>query len=82
MPGCVTAKVWPPIVRLALRVVVQVFAAALKATEPSPDPVAPVVTVSHGAPLEEVQAQPRDEITAITPVPPALGTVCPAGEIP
>ena len=81
MPGCVTVNGWPPIVRLPVREVVLVFAAALKATEPSPDPLADEVTVIHGAPLDAVHAHPVAERTAMVPVPPALGTVWLPGDM-
>ena len=80
VPACVTVNGWPPIVRLAVREVVLVFTAALKATAPSPDPVADVVRVIHGAPLNAVHAHPVDERTAMVPVPPALGTAWLAGD--
>ena len=65
VPACVTVNGWPPIVRLPVREVVLVFAAALKATAPSPDPLADVVRVIHGAPLNAVHPHPVDERTAI-----------------
>jgi hypothetical protein len=81
VPGCVTVNVWPPIDSVPARVVVVALAAAEKVTAPSPDPLAPAVTVSHGAPLDAVHAQPVADMTAIDPDPPGLGTVCVAGEI-
>jgi hypothetical protein len=74
VPGCVTVNVCPPIVRLPVRAVVLVFAAALKLTAPSPDPLAPAVTVIQGAPLDAIQAHPTPEVTAIDPTPPELAT--------
>ena len=58
------------------------LAAAWNVTEPSPEPVAPWVTVIHGTPADDVHAHPSDEITAIMPVPPLLAMVCDEGEIP
>jgi hypothetical protein len=49
------------------------FAAAVKFTEPFPEPVAPDVIVSHGALLADVQLQPLPAVTLTLPDPPAPG---------
>ena len=61
-------------VTVPLRVEVAVFAATLYATEPSPDPLAPLVTVIHATLLVAVHAQPVSDVTATEPVPPPAGT--------
>ena len=45
--GCVTVNIWPAMLRVPMRELVFVFAAALKATVPVPVPLAPLVTVSQ-----------------------------------
>jgi hypothetical protein len=64
-------NVWPAIVSVAVRGVVLVFADALNATVPAPVPLAPPVTVSHGALLLAVQPHPPNPDTFTEPVPPA-----------
>ena len=51
-------KVWPAIVSVAARGAVLVLADALNATVPAAVPLAPPVTVSHGALLLAVQPHP------------------------
>jgi hypothetical protein len=75
-PGCVTVKLWPAIVSVAVRAVVVVFAAALKLTVPLAEPLVPPVTVTQLAPLVAVHAQPVVVVTATLPVPPAAATAC------
>ena len=65
-----TVKVFPAIVTVAERAIVTVFAATLKPVDPEPVPLAPLVTVTHPAPLTDVQAQPDVVVTATEPVPP------------
>jgi hypothetical protein len=50
---------------------VVVFAATLSATLPSPDPLAPAVTVIQAALLTAVQVQPVGAVTETLLVPPA-----------
>jgi hypothetical protein len=50
----VTLKVCPAMVRFAEREEVEVLAATLYPTEPLPVPLAPLVSVSHAAPLVAV----------------------------
>ena len=70
-----TENVWPPIVSVPVRGVPLGFAVALKATVPSPVPLAPLVTVSHGVLLlTPVHAQPVGAVTAVDPVPPPATT--------
>ena len=59
----VTVKVWPAIVAVALRDEAAVFAPTLNVTVPLPLPLAPLVTVIHGALLAAVQAQPAGLVT-------------------
>ena len=66
-----TVKVWPAIVSVAVRGVVLVLADALNATVPALFPLAPPVTVSHGALLLAVQPHPPCPDTFTEPVPPA-----------
>jgi hypothetical protein len=73
-PACVTVKVWPAIVNVPVRLVLAVFAAALKVTDPVPLPVAPDVTVSQPAALLAVHAQPVAAVTVTLPVDAAAGT--------
>jgi hypothetical protein len=50
-------------------------------TEPLPLPVAPALTVIHGALLAAVQAQPLPAVTVTEPVPAADVTLAEAEEI-
>ena len=75
MPGCVTLKLCPAIVRVPVREVVLLLAAALNATVPLPLPLAPPVTVSQDVLLlTPVHAHPASDVTPVEPVPPAAGT--------
>jgi hypothetical protein len=69
--ACVTVKVCPATVSVALRVDVVVFAATLKLTLPLPEPVAPVAMLAHAALLVAVQEHPVLVVTATDPEPPA-----------
>jgi hypothetical protein len=73
-------KVFPAIVIVPARGLVEGFAATLYPTVPLPDPVAPLVTVIHAALLVAVQLQPATDVTATVPLlaPPATETL--AGE--
>jgi hypothetical protein len=64
--ACVTVNSWPAIVIVPLRAA-PAFAATLYPTEPFPVPVAPAVTVSHGALLTAVQAHPAPDVTVTVP---------------
>jgi hypothetical protein len=57
------------------------FAATLIATVPLPDPLAPLVTVSHEALLAAVQAQPAPAVTAAEVASPAASALALAGLI-
>jgi len=74
-------KVWPATVSVPLRACVEPFVAALKLTVPLPEPLAPLVIVSHPALLVAVHAHPLVAVTAVDPVPPAPGTDWLVGEI-
>jgi hypothetical protein len=78
-PAWVTVTVWPATVRVPLREVVVVLAAALKVTVPLPLPLAPAVTVIQAALLAAVQAQPAGIVTATEPVAPPVATLCESG---
>jgi hypothetical protein len=78
--GCVTVTVCPAIVTVALRDAAVVFAGAVTATVPSPDPLAPLVMLSHVALLVAVHAQPAPAVTVTLPVPPAATMLCVAGD--
>ena len=78
--GCVTVTVCPPAVTVAFRDAVVVLAAAVTPTVPLPDPLAPLVTVSHVALLVAVHVQPAPAVTVTLPVPPAASTLCVAGD--
>jgi hypothetical protein len=68
--ACETVTVRPAIVIVPVRATF-VFAATAKVTVPVPFPVEPLVTVSHVAPLTDVQAHPAgavtDTVTALAP---------------
>jgi hypothetical protein len=66
----VTVKVEPAIVNVPVRLVVDVFAATLKAVVPGPDPEAPLVTAIHEALLAALQLQVGPAVTALAPEPP------------
>jgi hypothetical protein len=69
--ACVTVNVAPAIVSVPVRLAAIVFAATVNAAVPLPEPVAPLVTVIHGALLAAVQEQPVATVTLLLPVPPA-----------
>jgi len=68
--ACVTVTVVPAIVSVPVWLDVDVFAAAEYVTVPLPDPLAPVVTLSHDALLAAVQLQPLVVVTVTEFVPP------------
>jgi hypothetical protein len=68
---CVTVKVRPATVRVAVRLDGVLFAATVKVTVPFAVPLDPPVIVTQLAPLVAVQAQPVTGVTATLPVPPA-----------
>ena len=70
--GSVTTKLRPPMVSVALRGELVVLAAALKPTVPGPLPLAPLVIVTHDAPLVAVQLQPVVVPTDTKLLPPFL----------
>ena len=76
-----TVKVWPPIVTVPVRAG-SGLSAAETVTVPLPVPLAPLVTVSHGAFEAAVHAHDgADAVTVIVPVPPSAVTVAVVGEI-
>ena len=62
--------VWPATVNVALRDEAEVFAVAVTLTLPSPDPLAPLVTVSQLALLVPVHVHPVGAVTFTEPLPP------------
>ena len=74
MPGCVTLKLWPAIVKVPVRELVLLLAVALNATVPLPLPLAPPVTVNQDLLLTPVHAHPAGDVTPVEPVPPFAGT--------
>jgi len=79
--ACVTVNVAPAIVNVPVRLEATVFAAMLNVAEPLPDPVAPPVSVIHGALLTAVQLHPVAALTLLLPLPPAAVTDCVVGVI-
>ena len=63
-----------------VRALVVVFAAALKATVPLPEPFALLVTLTQLEPLLAVQAHPVATVIENAPVPPAAATAWLAGD--
>jgi hypothetical protein len=70
-PACVTETACPAIVTLALRGVVSVLAATLSVTVPLPDPVAPLVMLSHAALSLAVHVHPEADATEAVSVSPS-----------
>jgi hypothetical protein len=69
-------------VSVPVRVAGVTFADALKVTDPLPAPVAPLVTVIHGAVLVALQPQPAGAVTVTPTEPPPPATVCEVGVMP
>jgi hypothetical protein len=63
-PACVTLNVCPAIVTEPVRCDVDVLAATVTVTSPSPVPLAPFVIVSQLVPLAAVQSHPLPAVTA------------------
>ena len=80
-PACVTENTLPAIVSVPVREAVEVFAATLYRTWPFALPVAPVVTVIHGTPLDAVQLHPVALVTATAPVAASASSEAFTGEI-
>ena len=80
LPACVTVKVAPAMVSVPVRAEA-VLAATLNDTDPLPDPVAPLVTVSQEALLEALHPQPVAAVTLAVPFPDAAVKDCVLGEI-
>ncbi len=82
IPACVTVKLLPASVSVPVRVEVDVFADALKLTDPLPEPDAPDVMVSQPELLLlAFHAHPAGAVTAMLPLPPLEATLCDVGEI-
>ena len=80
-PACVTVNVASAIVSVPVRLAIVGFAATLKPALPDPVPLAPLVTVIHGALLVAVHAQPDNVVTVLLPLPPAAANDWFAGEM-
>jgi hypothetical protein len=78
-PACVTVKLLPPMVSVAVRAVVVGFAVKLYVTDPLPVP--PVLTVSHAALLLVLHAHPAVAVTVTVPVPAVAATLAEVPEI-
>lgn len=76
-----TTKLLPAIVSVAERDCVVVLDAAVNPTLPEPFPVAPLVIVTHDAPLDAVQLHPAIVVTVTVPLPPLAASEVPVGEI-
>jgi hypothetical protein len=82
-PLCVTVTVRPATVSVPTRWLVEVFAVAVKATVPLPDPLPPLVTVSQPVLwLTAVQAQPPGAVTPVVDEPAAEVSVAEVGVTP
>jgi len=68
----VTVTVVPAMVSVPVRALVVLFAATVTPTVPSPDPLAPAVTVIHGTFDTAVHAQPAGAVTRRLVAPPAV----------
>ena len=68
--GSVTVKVRPAIVSVAVLAADVVFRAAVNPTVPDPVSLAPLVMVTHDAPLVADQLHPAPVSTETTPLPP------------
>ena len=77
----VITKLLPAIVSVAVLVCDVVFDAAVNVTLPEPLPVAPLVIVTHDAPLVAVQLQPAVVVTVTVPLPPPGANDWLVGEI-
>ena len=80
-PAWVKVKVWPAMVIVPLREVVEVLAVNEKLTVPLPELLPPAVTVIQAAPLLAVQEHPLPEVTPTLPLPAVEATEALAGEI-
>ena len=81
LAACVTVNARPAIVSVPVRTAASVLGATVKLADPSPEPVAPAVTVIHVALLTAVQEQPVVAVTVADPLSPAAGTDWLVGEI-
>jgi len=72
--ACVTANVWPAIVTMPLRSLVEVFAATSRRTVPLPFPFAPAPTTIHGTLDAAVQGHPAPAVTDAVTDPPLDAT--------
>jgi len=76
----VTVNVWPAILRVPLRELVLVLAAANQVNDPLPLPLEGVQVSQSTESLEAVQLQPLPAVTVTVPLPPADATEALAGE--
>lgn len=80
-PASLTTKLWPAIVSVADRDCVVVLDAAVNPTLPEPLPVAPLVIVTHDAPLVALHVHPAVVVTETVPLPPFAASDMLVGEI-
>jgi hypothetical protein len=76
-----TTKLLPAIVSVADRDCVVGLDAAVNPTLPEPLPVAPLVIVTHEAPLAALQLHPAIAVTVTVPLPPLAASEVLVGEI-
>jgi hypothetical protein len=76
-PGCVKVTICPATVTVPMRSSAVGLAAAV--TVPSPEPLAPTVTVSHAVLVVATHAQPPGAVTVTSLSPPATGTATDSG---
>lgn len=70
-PACVTVTVFPPMVTVAVRLEVAVFAGIVRVTAPLPVPVAGE-TATQDAAVDAVHEHPAIAVTLIVALPPSL----------
>ena len=80
-PAWVTVKVCPAMVRVPVRMLLEVFSATVYATVPGRLPDAPEVIVTKAALLAAVQEHPVVVLTATLPLPPLAGKAWLVGEM-
>ena len=74
-------NVWPAIVTVALRGSVALFTATFNFTVPFPEPLAPLLTTTHGVLVTAVHAHPLAAVTPTWTIPPEAGTLADDEEI-
>ena len=80
-PDCETEKVWPAMLSVPLRGLVEVLAWAEKPTTPLPPPALPEVMVSQKSLAVAIQPHPLFAFTFTVPLPPEAAMEVLVGEI-